>query len=83
MEFINSFISSNDVAIDVSQKGGNNHITLELGDIIEIVSPSNDELHEMTFLITYIDLSEFINFQIKHLKISLYQSNCLYLFVSL
>lgn len=55
MEFINSFISSNDVAIDVPQKGGNNHFTLELGDIIEIVSPSNDELHEMTFLITYID----------------------------
>ena len=60
MEFINSFISSNDVAIDVSQKGGNNHVTLELGDIIEIVSPSNDELHEMTFLITYIDSQKIV-----------------------
>ena len=60
MEFINSFISSNDVAIDVSQKGGDNHVTLELGDIIEIVSPSNDELHEMTFLITYIDSQKIV-----------------------
>ena len=30
-------------------------ITLELGDIIEIISPSNNELHEITALITYID----------------------------
>jgi len=60
MEFINSFISSNNVAIDVSQKGGDNHVTLELGDIIEIVSPSNDELHEMTFFITYIDSQKIV-----------------------
>lgn len=35
-----------------------NHITLELGDIIEIYAPSNPELNENTFFITYIDDSE-------------------------
>ena len=30
-------------------------ITLELGDIIEIVAPTNPEIHESTFLIQYID----------------------------
>jgi hypothetical protein len=33
----------------------NNGITLELGDIIEIVAPSNPDIHEMTALIQYID----------------------------
>jgi len=31
------------------------NISLELGDIIEIVAPPNDELHENTFIIDYID----------------------------
>ena len=35
-----------------------NHITLELGDIIRIYAPSNPELNENTFFITYIDDSE-------------------------
>lgn len=30
-------------------------ITLELGDIIEIIAPSNHEIHEITALIAYID----------------------------
>ena len=30
-------------------------IALELGDIIEIISPPNEEIHENTFLISYID----------------------------
>ena len=30
-------------------------IILELGDIIEIIAPANDEIHEMTTLITYRD----------------------------
>jgi hypothetical protein len=53
MEFINHFIPSNNVVSDVSQTGGDNMISLELGDIIKIISPSNDGLHEKTFLITY------------------------------
>ena len=53
MEFINHFIPSNNVVSDVSQTGGENMISLELGDIIKIISPSNDGLHEKTFLITY------------------------------
>jgi hypothetical protein len=32
-----------------------NSITLELGDIIEIVAPSNTDIHEMTAIISYID----------------------------
>jgi len=30
-------------------------ITLQLGDIVEIVAPTNEEIHQMTALITYID----------------------------
>jgi hypothetical protein len=36
------------------QEGGEG-IALELGDIIQIYSPSNEEYHENTFLIQYID----------------------------
>jgi hypothetical protein len=32
-----------------------NQLTLELGDIIQIISPTNDTLHEKIFLINYID----------------------------
>jgi hypothetical protein len=38
-----------------SPTNNSSSITLELGDIIEIISPSNKELHEITALITYID----------------------------
>jgi hypothetical protein len=37
-----------------NQEGGGG-IALELGDIIQIYSPSNEEYHENTFLIQYID----------------------------
>ena len=30
-------------------------ITLELGDIIEILAPTNSDLHETTFFIDYVD----------------------------
>jgi len=30
-------------------------LTLQLGDIIEIIAPTNEEIHQMTALITYID----------------------------
>ena len=33
-------------------------IQLELGDIVEIVAPTNNDIHEMTGLITYIDNSK-------------------------
>ena len=35
-------------------------ITLELGDIIEIIAPSNETLHENTFLIDYIDSNKMV-----------------------
>ena len=58
MEFIKHFISSNDAEIDVSQIGEGQRFTFEYGDIVEVVSPSNNELHEMTFYINYIDSQE-------------------------
>ena len=30
-------------------------LSLDLGDIIEIIAPKNDQLHQSTFYITYID----------------------------
>lgn len=45
-----------------------NSIALELGDIIEIVSPSNEEVHENTFLITYIDKQKIKLFNTANLK---------------
>lgn len=41
-------------AQDINQYG----VSLELGDIIEILAPSNEQLHQSTFLITYIDDSK-------------------------
>jgi hypothetical protein len=35
-------------------------ITLELGDIIEIIAPPNETLHENTFLIDYIDSDKMV-----------------------
>ena len=35
-----------------------NNLLLELGDIIEILAPKNDQLHQSTFYITYIDDSK-------------------------
>lgn len=56
MQFINHFISSTDSVSPEPQSGGRNTNTLEYGDVIEIISPTNDELHEMSFMVTYIDL---------------------------
>ena len=47
-------------------------IALELGDIIQIESPSNDEYHEQTFLIQYID-----DHTIHLINISTYQEKTL------
>ena len=58
MQFINHIFSSNDTVTNMSQSGGENKFTLLYGDTIQIISPSNEELHEMTFLITYIDLQK-------------------------
>ena len=33
-------------------------ITLELGDLIEIISPTNEDYHQQTFFILYIDLTK-------------------------
>jgi tRNA U34 5-carboxymethylaminomethyl modifying GTPase MnmE/TrmE len=40
---------------DVDKPLPSRGITLQLGDIIEIVAPTNEEIHQMTALITYID----------------------------
>jgi len=43
-------------------------ITLEFGDIIELIAPTNPEIHEMSALITYID-----NEKIKMIDVTNYQ----------
>jgi len=48
---------TSDTKIDtpIMENTSNNSIQLELGDIIELVAPSNTDIHEMTGVITYID----------------------------
>lgn len=43
-------------------------ITLELGDIIEILAPTNSELHENTFFIDYIDETQVELINVSKLK---------------
>jgi hypothetical protein len=38
-----------------SPDNSNKSITLELGDIIEVISPANDTMHETTLFIKYVD----------------------------
>lgn len=54
--------------IDPIQKPGEEGFSLELGDIIEIISPSNADYHNQSFFITYIDENK-----IKLINISTYQ----------
>tara|TARA_B110000967_G_scaffold210092_1_gene270538 strand:- start:10977 stop:17027 length:6051 start_codon:yes stop_codon:yes gene_type:complete len=44
-----------DTQIRLNDDLPDNSITLELGDIIEILSPTNNNYHEKTFIIKYID----------------------------
>ena len=44
-----------DTQINLNDDSQNGSITLELGDIIEIISPNNNNYHEKTFIIKYID----------------------------
>ena len=44
-----------DTQINLNDDSQNGSITLELGDIIEILSPNNNSYHEKTFIIKYID----------------------------
>ena len=40
---------------EINKLQSNSSITLELGDIIELISPANDIMHESTVFIKYID----------------------------
>jgi hypothetical protein len=56
------------------------NITLEFGDIIEIIAPTNPEIHEMSALITYIDnekirMVDVTNYQ--HYKINITEEGTL------
>ena len=44
-----------EMPISPDTNNSRNSIQLELGDIIETIAPSNNDIHEMTGLITYID----------------------------
>jgi len=45
-----------------------NGLTLLLGDIIEIIAPSNTDIHEMTYIIEYIDKNKLIVIHVSDLK---------------
>lgn len=45
---------------ELENTSSKSEISLELGDIIEIIAPSNPDIHEMTAIIHYIDESKLI-----------------------
>jgi hypothetical protein len=56
METTNKYDTTiEEMAISPETTNSNHSIQLELGDIIEVIAPSNNDLHEMTGFITYID----------------------------
>ena len=54
-------------SVEFSTKGGAK-ITLKLGDIIQIYAPQNDQIHEQTFFIEYIDETVAVLLDIASLK---------------
>jgi len=55
-----------EVLVDEPKK--NNSLSLELGDIIEIIAPNNDEIHEMTYLITQLGIKKIILMNVNNFK---------------
>ena len=47
-----------EIAVSPETTTSKHSIQLELGDIIEVIAPSNNDIHEMTGFITYIDDSK-------------------------
>ena len=56
--------------IKTQNNGGSSNILLELGDIIQIISPTNPDLNEYSYFIVYIDKTK-----IKLINVATYQSD--------
>jgi len=46
------------ISIDSINNSNEYSIQIELGDIVEIIAPSNTEIHEITGIISYKDLQQ-------------------------
>ena len=56
METTNNYDTTiEEMAVSPETTNSKHSIQLELGDIIEVIAPSNNDIHEMTGFITYID----------------------------
>ena len=53
---------------EINKAQSNVSITIELGDIIELISPANDIMHESTMFIKYIDNNHIQLIQVSTLK---------------
>jgi hypothetical protein len=58
---------------NVINSNKNNGLSLELGDIIEIIAPTNDEINEMTYLLTQLSDKKLILMNVSNYKF--YQLN--------
>ena len=58
----------NEDSSEDTNKSPNSSLSLLLGDIIEIVAPSNLDIHEMTCIIEYIDKKKIIVIHVSTLK---------------
>jgi hypothetical protein len=58
-ELVETSLSSPTNSKSLSKNKDASSIALELGDIIEIIAPNNQEIHEITGLIYYIDQTHF------------------------
>jgi hypothetical protein len=47
--------------------GGNHQVKLNLGDIIQLVAPTHEKLHEQTFLIEYLDDTQLVLLDVANL----------------
>ena len=59
--------------LDIEDNKSKNSLSLELGDIIEIISPTNEEINEMTYLLTQLSDKKIILMNVSNYKF--YQLN--------
>ena len=70
MEYEEELFSDNEEIISDSPQisSSSSSLSLLLGDIIEIVAPTNTDIHEMTCIIEYIDKKKIIVINVSNLK---------------
>ena len=50
-------VSDENAKTEFDLKVGGAGVTLKLGDIIQLYAPQNEDIHEQTYIIDYIDVS--------------------------